>query len=87
MKSAKRGSRRGPLFGFFIFHFAFCICAAGAFGSASTTTLPEIRVDQIGYRADAAKIAAVVSNAKSFAVHRLADGAKVFDGQLSDPVF
>jgi endoglucanase len=52
--------------------------------SEGPAPLAPIRVDQIGYPADAPKIAIVVSDAaKTFAIHRAADGAKVFEGDLS----
>ncbi len=87
MNNPKRGDPRGFFFGFYISHFAFCICAAGAFAASKAATLPAIRVDQIGYGTGAAKIAVVVADAKAFSVHRVTDGGKVFEGELADPAF
>lgn len=48
---------------------------------------PAIHVDQVGYPADAPKVAAVVTATptKSFTVHRLAGGAEVLRGEFSLP--
>ncbi|HEU5163209.1 MAG TPA: glycoside hydrolase family 9 protein [Thermoanaerobaculia bacterium] len=44
----------------------------------------KIRADQVGYPAGAAKVAVVVApEAERFAVHRIADGEKVFEGELT----
>jgi endoglucanase len=71
----------------FILHFALCICAAGAFASERAASPAPIRVDQIGYPASGTKLAAVVSTASTFAVHRVPDGEKVLEGELAEPVF
>lgn len=92
MKNAKcnmTGPKRRPgvpaLFGFLILHFAFCICAEGAFSSALASSTGSIHVDQVGYPAGAPKIAAVLAGeAKTFAVYRISDGTMVFEGELSE---
>ena len=60
---------------------SFVILLALGFGSESDST--SIKLDQVGYPADAPKIALVSVPAQTFVVKRASDNATVFQGKLS----
>ena len=66
-----------PLF-FFPLIFLFAVVVANGDEAASLN----IKVDQVGYPANASKVAMVSAPAKTFAVKRVGDNASIFQGQL-----
>jgi len=63
---------------FFPLIFLFAVVVANGDEAASLN----IKVDQVGYPANASKVAMVSAPAKTFAVKRVGDNASIFQGQL-----
>jgi len=63
---------------FFPLIFLFAVVVANGGEAASLN----IKVDQVGYPANASKVAMVSAPAKTFAVKRVGDNASIFQGQL-----
>ena len=63
---------------FFPHIFLFAVVVANGGEAASLN----IKVDQVGYPANASKVAMVSAPAKTFAVKRVGDNASIFQGQL-----
>jgi len=57
-----------------------------AFGSSIAQT-QSIHLNSLGFLPESSKKASIVGDAKSFVIKKTSDQAKVFEGQLTAPVF